>query len=472
MSDQRFTLLIDGESVEGEAYFDVINPATEEVVGRAPDASRKQLDAAVAAARRAYPAWKALPLAERQARVAAIANVIAANVDELKRLLTGEQGKPFPDAEGDILGGAFMCSTSAQLTPPVEINEDSAERRTETRHVPLGVVAAIAPWNYPIVLAFQKVAPALVAGNTVVLKPSPFTPLTTLRIAELTRDLMPPGVFNVLSGGDQLGPWMTAHPGFDKISFTGSTATGRKVMESAAKTLKRVTLELGGNDAAIVLPGVDIEKVASQLFQAAFGNSGQVCIATKRLYVHEDIYEPFAQEMTKLAREAKIGDGSEQGVRFGPIQNRQQYLRVKELVADSQANGHRFLTGEGAAMPDKGYFLPLMIIDNPPLDSRIVREEQFGPVLPLIRFDDVEAALEDANRSDYGLAASIWGPPEQVAELAPRLEAGTVWVNEVHTVAPSSPFGGHKQSGLGVANGMHGLLEYTNLQVISIAKNV
>ena len=469
-SIRQFELTINGVGVAGAGGFDVINPATEEVIARAPDASHEQLDATVAAARAAYPGWKALPIEERQAKVLAMAGTIAANIEELKRLLTAEQGKPLSDAEQDVMGGAYFCQLASQLTPPVEINEDSPERLSRTVYVPLGVVAAIAPWNFPISLALWKVAPALVAGNTVVLKPSPFTPLTTLRIAELVRDLLPPGVFNVISGGDQLGPWMTTHAGFDKISFTGSTATGRRVMESAAPTLTRVTLELGGNDAAIVLPGVDVAKVAAQLFQAAFGNSGQICIATKRLYVHDAIYEEFKDAMVALARDAKVGDGSEQGTRFGPIQNRQQYDRVKGLIADSKANGHRFLIGEDAAVPDKGYFVPLTILDNPPADSRIVREEQFGPVLPLLRFDDVDAAVDLANSTEYGLGASVWGPSEQVNVIAERLEAGTVWVNEVQTVAPTAPFGGHKQSGIGVENGMHGLLEYTNAKVISAAR--
>ncbi len=467
---QVFELTIDGAGVAGAAYFDVINPATEEIVGRAPDTTPEQLDAAVAAARRAFKFWKATPIAERQARVRALAAVFTENLEELKRLLTAEQGKPLAEAQGDVLGGSYFCTVSADLTPPVEVHEDSAERRSETHHVPLGVVAAIAPWNVPIGLAFWKVAPALVAGNTVVLKPSPFTPLTTLRLGELLRGRLPPGVLNVISGGDALGPWLTSHPGIDKISFTGSTATGRKVMESAAKTLKRVTLELGGNDAAIVLPGADIAEVSAKLFKAAFANTGQICVATKRLFVHEDIYEPFAEAMVQLARAAKIGDGAEQGTTFGPIQNKPQYDRVKDLIADSRAQGHRFLIGDEASVPAKGYFLPLTILDNPPLDSRIVQEEQFGPVLPLLRYADIDTAIELANSTDYGLGASVWGPAAQALAVAEQLDAGTVWVNEIHKVTPGQPFGGHKQSGVGVENGLHGLLEYTNARTIVAAK--
>jgi aldehyde dehydrogenase (NAD+) len=473
MSSQRtFQLLIDGAGVAGDTSFDVLNPATEETIGRAPNATRAQLDAAVAAARRTFPAWRATPIAERQAKVIALGEVIAANLDELMRLLTAEQGKTLAGAEQDVGGGAFFCRRFAGLTPPVEVHEDSATRRSATYRVPLGVACAIVPWNFPVTIAMMKVAPALVAGNSVVLKPSPFTPLTTLRIAELARDIFPAGVFNVISGGDELGPWMTSHPGFDIVSFTGSTATGRRVMASAAPTLKRLTLELGGNDVAIVLPGADIEAAAEQVFRAAFHNSGQVCLATKRVYVHNDIYDRFAAVMVELGKQARIGNGADPGTTFGPIQNRQQYERLKELIADSHANAHKFLLGQRAETPPRGYFIPLTIIDNPPEDSRIVREEQFGPVLPLLRFDDIDAVVERANNSSYGLAGSVWGPPEQAEAVALRLDTGTVWVNEYGSLAPDQPLGGRKQSGFGVANGMAGLLEFTVPQVIVTAKGV
>jgi aldehyde dehydrogenase (NAD+) len=467
----QYELLIDGAVVPGDDHFDVINPATEELVGRAPRATRAQLDSATRAARKAFPAWRDTPIAERQAMVAALAAVFSDHVDELSCLLTAEHGKPLRDAKQDVLGGGFFCSQTSKITPPVEVHEDSDKRRVVSSRVPLGVVCAIAPWNFPVMMAFWKAAPALVAGNTVVLKPSPFTPLTTLRIASYMRDMLPRGVLNVLTGGDELGPWMTSHPGFNKVSFTGSTATGRKVMESAAPTLKRVTLELGGNDAAIVLPGVDIDDTAKQLFKAAFGNSGQICVAAKRVYVHDDIYEPFSEAMVKLARAAKVGNGMEKETTFGPLQNKQQYERVKNLISDSRTNGHKFLIGEDSSVPDKGYFVPLTILDNPPADSRIVREEQFGPVLPLLRYRDLDEVIEQANSTEYGLGASVWGPTELAEKIAQRLEAGTVWINEYQTVAPSQPFGGVKQSGIGVENGLAGLLEYTAVQTIVTAKN-
>ena len=465
-ADTSFELLIDGAGVAGERHFDVINPATEEVVGRAPDCTRSQLDAAVAAARKAFSDWKATPIGERQAKVAAIGDMIAAHIDDLSRLLTSEQGKPVARAVEDVGAAPYFCGLSSKLTPPVDIHEDSAERLSATYRVPIGVVCAISPWNFPIADSFWKVAPALVAGNTVLLKPSPFTPLTTLRIGALIRDILPPGVLNILSGGDDLGPWMTSHPGIDKVAFTGSTATGRRVMQSAAQTLKRLTLELGGNDAAIVLPGIDVKATAEKLFGAAFGNTGQVCFAAKRVYVHDDVYEPFANALVELGKQAKVGDGSKQGTDFGPVQNRQQFERLKGLIADSHANGHNFLLGGDTKTGNKGYFIPITILDNPPEDSRIVQEEQFGPILPLLRFDDVAVAIDKANAVEVGLGGSVWGPPEQAEAIAHRLDTGMVWVNEYGSVAPSQPFGGRKQSGFGVANGMSGLLEFTQPHTI------
>lgn len=465
-----FTMTIGGQAVAGTSHFDVLNPATGQVIGSAPDCTPEQLDAAVAAARKAFPGWSATPIEKRREALLAIAGVLGGNVEELKRLLTSEQGKPHEGAMGDLLGGAYWCQATSTLEIPEKIVEESAERHGVTRHVPIGVVGAIAPWNFPIILAMFKVAPALLAGNTVVLKPSPFTPLTTLRLGELLRGVLPDGVLNIVTGGDALGPWMTSHVGIDKISFTGSSATGRKVMASAAETLKRVTLELGGNDAAIVLPDVDVAEVAQKLFWAAFGNSGQICIATKRMYVHKDIYEPLKAAIVDYAKTVKMGDGAEQGTQLGPINNKLQYERVLDLIADSKAKGYKFLMG-GEASPAPGYFVPITIIDNPPEDSRIVQEEQFGPILPLLSFDTLEEAIERANASPYGLGASIWTADEAKAlDISSRIAAGTVWINETQHLSPLGAFGGHKQSGLGSEGALEGLLEYTNTQTVYIKK--
>jgi acyl-CoA reductase-like NAD-dependent aldehyde dehydrogenase len=284
--------------------------------------------------------------------------------------------------------------------------------------------------------------------------------MTVLRIGELIRDFVPAGVINIITGGDALGPMMTAHPGFDKVSFTGSTATGRRVMESAAATLKRLTLELGGNDAAIVMPDVNVPETAEKLFWSAFTNSGQVCVATKRAYVHNDIYDAFRDEMAKLAKAVPMGDGSQQGVVLGPIQNKPQYDRVKGLLADCEANGYKVLQGE--APKDGGFFVPVTLVDNPPEESRIVREEQFGPILPLIRFTDLEDAISGANNTDMGLAGTVWSADTGTAlKIAERMETGNVWINEGLALSPFAAFGGRKQSGVGVENGIEGLMAYT-----------
>lgn len=464
--DNDYRMLIGGALVGAAKSLDVLSPATEQVIASVPDSGEAELQAAVDAARKAFPGWAATPIAERKAMLNALGDAIMANADGFMRLLTAEQGKPHHEAQGEIMGAGFWLKAATVLDLPETVNEDSDERISITRHVPLGVVGAIAPWNFPMILAMFKVAPGLLAGNTMVLKPSPFTPLCTLKFAELAKEILPAGVLNVITGGDHLGPLMTAHPGFDKISFTGSTQTGRRVMASAAPTLKRVTLELGGNDPAIVMPDVDVEKIAEQLFWAAFSNNGQICIATKRMYIHKDIYEPLRDAIVAYAKTVKVGDGAQQGTQIGPINNRPQYERVLDLIRDAKDNGYTFLMG-GEKSDVPGYFVPITILDNPPEDSRIVQEEQFGPVLPLIRFDDIEEVVARANASDYGLGASIWSADEEKAyELAQRIQSGTVWVNETQHLSPLAAFGGMKQSGMGVEGGVEGLLEYTAAQTL------
>ncbi len=465
-----YTMTIDGQPVAGSESFEVENPATGAPFASAPDCTLAELDTAVAAARKAFSAWKATPIAERRKALGAMAGVIMQHADELARLLTLEQGKPHPDASADVMGGAYWLGESARHEIPEHVSEDTPEHKAVTRYGPIGVVAAIVPWNFPIILAAFKLGPALLAGNTVILKPAPTTPLTTLRIGELCRAVLPPGVLNVVSGSDRLGPWLTAHAGIDKISFTGSTATGKRVMESAAKDLKRVTLELGGNDAAIVMPDIDVKAMAEQLFWAAFRNAGQICIATKRMYVHKDIYEPLKEALVAYARTVRVGDGSEQGTQIGPVQNKAQYQRVLDLIADAKARGYKFLIG-GEKSEGPGYFVPITILDNPPEDARIVQEEQFGPVLPLMSYENLDEVITRANGTSYGLGASIWSRDIERAEaLAARLEAGTVWINESQTLSPHAAFGGHKQSGIGVEGGQEGLLEFCQAQTVFVRR--
>ncbi|MES2095645.1 MAG: aldehyde dehydrogenase family protein [Pseudomonadota bacterium] len=466
-----YPMLIDGELVSTDGGIDVRNPATGEVFAQAPAAGAAELDRAVAGASRAFDSWKLTPMAERKAALIRAADIIDANAAELGALFTQEQGRPLPGAKAEVRGAAMWLKAGTMLDIPIDVTEDSDTRRIEVHHVPLGVVCAIVPWNFPVLLAIWKLGPAIMAGNTIVLKPSPFTPLTTLRIAELIKDVFPAGVLNVISGGDELGPLMTAHKGFAKISFTGSTATGRRVMESAAKDLKRITLELGGNDAAIVMPDVDVDAVAAQLFEGAFHNTAQVCVATKRLFIHEDIYDRLRDRLHQLARELPVGDGTEQGVRYGPVQNEPQYRRVTALIEQARASGLTLL--EGGAVPERGYFVPLTLVDNPPDDAPVVVEEAFGPVLPLLKFRDIDDVVARANDTEYGLAGAVWSTDvEQAMAIAHRLDTGTVWINQNLQSTPFTPLAGAKQSGFGQENGVPGLLEFTRPKAIYIPKTV
>ena len=465
-----FTLTIAGRAVGSSATLGVINTATEQVIAHSPDASHADVDHAVAAARAACPGWRDTPYADRQAALGRIAGVLMDHAEELKALLTAEQGKPLAEALGEIHAAAWWIGETARYELPITVTDAMPGQRSVTRHVPLGVVGAIVPWNFPILLAVWKIGPALLAGNTMVLKPSPMTPLTTLRLGELLRGVLPDGVLNVISGGDAVGPWLTEHTGIDKISFTGSTATGRRVMASAAANLKRLTLELGGNDAAIVLDDADVEAIAEPLFWAAFKNSGQVCVAAKRIYADAQIYDALAQALKRVAQGVVVGDGTQQGTMLGPVQNRQQFARVSALIEDSRDAGHTFLTG-GDIPGGPGFFVPVTIIDNPPEQSRVVQEEAFGPVLPLIRFDTVEDAIARANASEYGLGGSVWSSnPERAADVARRLDTGTVWINSAQNLTPYAAFAGAKQSGMGTENSLDGLLEFTTPQTIHMAR--
>ncbi len=467
MSDYR--LLIGGKLVAGDQMMDVVNPATEEVLAKCPRASKAQLDQAVAAAKAAFPGWAATPIAERKKALGAIADIIEKNAGELARLLTQEQGKPIGDATGEVYGTAAFFRYFTMLDMPVKVIDDSEHRRVEAHRKPLGVIGAIVPWNFPLILMAFKVPPALLAGNAIVLKPAPTTPLSTLRLGELIKDVLPAGVLNISTDANDLGGALTAHPDVRKISFTGSTATGAKVMAGAAATLKRITLELGGNDAGIVLDDVDPKKTAPALFQSAFQNNGQVCIAMKRLYVHESIYDEMCSELAKLADAAIVGNGLEQGTQLGPLQNRMQFEKVKELLDDAKKTGKVIA---GGTVPDQaGFFIKPTIVRDITDGARLVDEEQFGPVLPVISYKDPEDAVARANASPYGLGGSIWSSDlDRAYALAEKMDSGSVWVNKHAELAPNIPFGGAKQSGLGTELGEEGLAEFTQLKIINVAR--
>jgi acyl-CoA reductase-like NAD-dependent aldehyde dehydrogenase len=383
--------------------------------------------------------------------------------------LTSEQGKPMKDAMGEVYGFSAFTRHFAAMDLPVEVLEDSDVRRVEAHRFPLGIVAAIVPWNFPLILLAFKLGPALLAGNTLVVKPAPTTPLSTLRLAELIKDALPPGVINVIADANELGAKISAHPKIRKVSFTGSTATGAKVMAGAAETLKRITLEMGGNDAGLVLADVDPKEVAPKLFAAAFANNGQVCIALKRIYAHEDIYDSLCDEVAAIAKSTKIGDGSDEATALGPLQNKAQYEKVKAIIADAEKKGTIIA---GGVAPDRpGYFIEPTIVRDIQEGARLVDEEQFGPALPIIKFSDPNEALARINRTAEGLGGSVWSTDTEAAHrLALGLDAGTVWVNKHGELDPGIPFSGAKQSGMGTELGRDGLEEFTQRRVINIAR--
>lgn len=465
----EYALLINGRMVDGASTMEVINPATGEVLAQCPRASAAQLEAAVAAAKAAFPAWAATPWEHRRALLEAIAGAIEAHAQEIAQVLTMEQGKPMAQAMEETYGTAFFFRETAKFELPRKVLFDEDARKVVELRSPLGVVAAIVPWNFPLFMVGFKLPPALLAGNTVVLKPAPTTPLATLMIARLIAEIVPPGVVNVITDANDLGAILAGHPDVAKVSFTGSTTTGRKVFAGAAGTLKRLTLELGGNDAAIVLDDVDIKSVAPALFASAFANSGQVCIAIKRLYVQDGIYEALCTELAALAGAAVVGDGLEQGTEFGPVQNRAQFEKVRALIEESSGQG-RIIAG-GPPSEGSGYFIRPTIVRDIRDGTRLVDEEQFGPVLPVIRFSDVDDAINRANASPFGLGASVWSSDIARAEgIAERIDAGTVWVNKHLELTPDVPFGGARQSGIGTEMGFDGLKEFTQRRIVNSSK--
>ena len=465
-----YSLLIDGHLVDGAAKLEVVNPATGKVFASCPAAGGAELDAAVAAARRAFPAWRALGYAARAGYIARYAAALEANQEPLARLLTQEQGKPLAQSREEIARAAALSVGMTKIEIRTEVILDNAERYIELRYQPLGVAGIITPWNAPVNLAAGPLTSALYTGNCAIVKPSPFTPLTTLRIGEILRDILPAGVINVLAGGDELGALLTAHPGIDKISFTGSVATGKKVMASAAGTLKRVTLELGGNDAAIVLEDVDVADVARKLFFAATVNSGQVCMAVKRIYAHERIYDALCAALISEAGKAKLGDGLDPTTTLGPIQNRRQFERVCELRTDAGQHGQ--LSPAQSQPAGGGYFIAPTVVTGLAETDRLVAEEQFGPVFPVLKFSDVEDAIARANHTRFGLAGSVWSRDIARAQaIAGRLEVGTAWVNQHRATMANVPFGGAKESGIGRTYSRLGLEAYLEPQVISVLKS-
>ncbi len=469
---RKFDMTIGGESVAADSYVEVLNPAnTTEVVGEAPVGTSEHLEQAIAAASGAFDSWRHSSDEDRVGACQAIAKVCTDNAEELAVLLTREQGKPLGGLGSNFeLGGcAGWAGYTASLSIPDKVLEDSDDRHVVQTRVPLGVVGSITPWNWPLMIAIWHIVPGIRSGNSVVIKPSPFTPLSTLRMVELINEVLPPGLLNVISGGDELGAELTNHSGIDKIVFTGSIATGKKVMASAASRVTPVTLELGGNDAGILLPGEDPAKFVEGLFFGSMINSGQTCGAMKRLYVHENDLDATVEALVGFNSNIPMGDGMDESSLLGPLQNERQFKRVIELVEDAKAAGGTCVTG-GEPTGGPNYFYPVTFVTGISDGVRLVDEEQFGPVLPIITYTDIDDAIARANGLEFGLDASVWGSDAaETARVAAQLEAGTVYVNKHADIAPNVPFGGIKCSGLGVEFAEEGLAAYTSIKIINKA---
>jgi acyl-CoA reductase-like NAD-dependent aldehyde dehydrogenase len=469
---------VNGQPVGSDKTFESFNPATGEALGSVPISTKAQVSEAIAAARAAQPAWAARPDAERKALMMQVAEVIKEHAPYLAEWVTREQGKPLggvgpdqvPGARFEVWGCEVWTQVPASLDLPVELAFEDETRRDEVHRKPFGVVAAIAPWNWPLLIAIWQIIPSIRAGNTVVLKPSEYTSIGTLEMVRVISEVLPKGVVNTISGAGEVGSWLVSDPGIDKIMFTGSGATGAKIAEAAARNMVPTTMELGGNDAAIMLPDADPKAMAMGLFWGAFINMGQTCACAKRLYVHESLFEPTVQALKELAQAMPMGNGMDAGVAMGPIQNRMQYDKVVSLVDSARQAGATIVCG-GDPKEGPGNFYPLTIVTGLVDGDRLVDEEQFGPVLPIIKYRDVDQAIASANRLNAGLGASVWSSDiEKAREVAGRVQAGTVWINQHGMIHPMVPFGGIKGSGYGVEFGLDGLKSVTRPQVISIKK--
>ncbi|MFC4595689.1 aldehyde dehydrogenase family protein [Sphingobium tyrosinilyticum] len=463
-----YKLLINGKLVDGAAALDVINPANGQTVARVARASQEQALSAIGAAKAAQSGWAATPLEKRRALLHKLADGIDARRDEIARTLVQEQGKPLEDATAEVMYAGIFVRFFADMAIPMEVVQDDATHHISIHYKPLGVVAGITPWNFPFLIPAYKLAPALVLGNTFILKPAPTTPLCSLLLGQIAADIFPAGVVNVIVDENDLGQLLSTHADIAKVSFTGSTATGRKIMEASANTLKRLTLELGGNDAGIVLPDADVERTAQGIAASAFGNAGQVCIATKRVYVHDSVYDEISDALAKVVSAIPVGDGLQQGVRMGPMQNRAQYEKAKHYLEVAHRDG-KVIAG-GNVHGGEGLFVEPTLVRDIEDGSPLVDEEQFAPILPLIRYDDLDHVIDKVNSSEYGLGGSVWSSDiEKATQIAHRIQSGTVWINHATHFGPHIPFGGAKQSGIGSEFTQDGMLEFAQRTVISIA---
>jgi len=449
---------------------EIPDAATREVIGRAPVDSVADLDDAIARAKAAQPAWEALGHEKRIELLLAAADAIDANAEALAYILSREQGKPLngPNARFELGACSAWLRTNAATVIEPQVLVDDENLHAELVYKAAGVVGAIGPWNWPLMITIWQIGPSLRMGNTVVAKPSEYTPLSVLAMLSVMNEVLPADVLIGVSGDREVGARLASHPDIDKIMFTGSTATGRRIIESSAGNLARLTLELGGNDAGIVLPGTDAAAIAQDLFWGAFINTGQTCAAMKRLYVHDSVYDDVVNALGEIAASVPMGNGLDEDNVLGPLQNKAQFDIVSRLVDDAKASGARVVTG-GEAAPELGelFYRPTIVADIAN-DAALVQEEQFGPALPVIRYSDVDEAFAWANAVDVGLGASVWSSdPEAAREAATRMQSGTVWINSHGGLHPMVPFGGVKSSGYGLEFGVEGLKSVAVTQVVS-----
>ena len=471
-------LLINNEWVESVSgkRFETINPATEEVICDVAEADKDDVDKAVAAAKTAFygSQWREMSARKRGELLYKLADLIENNKEELARLETLDNGKPI--AESLNMDLPFVIETYRYYagwadkiqgkTIPI-----SGSYFCYTRHEPVGVVGQIIPWNFPLLMQAWKLAPALAAGNTVVLKTAEQTPLSALRVGELIIEAgFPPGVVNILSGyGPTAGAAIANHPDIDKVAFTGSTEVGHLIMEAAAKTnLKRITLELGGKSPNIVFADADLDKAIDGCHNALFFNQGQCCNAGSRLFVEEKCYDEFVAKSVERAKQRQVGDPFASNTQQGPQVDREQFDKVMHYIESGMRQGARMLCG-GHRFGDRGYFIEPTVFADVQDEMTIAQEEIFGPVMSIIKFKDIDELVERANKTIYGLAAGIWTQNiSQAHAVAHKIRAGTVWINCYHAFDIAAPFGGFKQSGMGRELGEYGLQQYTEVKTVTV----
>ncbi|KAI0408659.1 aldehyde dehydrogenase [Xylaria palmicola] len=463
-----FQNVINGELSGTAQTRHTVNPSTLEDNPEVPVCTQDDVDRAVTAAKDAAESWASVPWAERRKAIEAFADALESLAAEFGQITVKETGFPLALAAGDVTWGVEWIRDICKLSLPDNVIEASPERNVTERYTPIGVGLGIVPWNGPVILACGKIGPALLTGNTLILKPSPFAPYGILKMAELGLRFFPRGVLQALSGDDDLGPRLTAHPGIGKVAFTGSCATGKKVMAACSTHLKRVSMELGGNDPAIVCEDVDPATVARKIASTALLRSGQLCMAVKRVYVHESIYDIVLAGIAKYFESVKVGDGFDEGTVVGPISNRPQYDRVKELLSNIKETKLDVAPGDEQSI-DKlnGLFIRPVVVSNPPDDARVVVEEPFGPILPVMKWSDEEDVIRRANNTDFGLGASVWSRDLARADrIAKRLQAGNIWINSHAQLQGSTAFACHKQSGFGSELGIGGLMGWCNVQAV------